>query len=186
MKSEKTYRRSAILRSLWHIDLWLALLGSGGVAIASWTIDFEPKREWIMPISAISFGMMSILLQRLSSLRKKLAEFAYGELVHLDDDRGIEVGLPYWIGICVSLISMIISAVVVVTIESVDNMWLRALMLTTTSLFALWTILAFVSLIRLAEHHDANTTEIEKMRRTTEADQRRYKAAIYRRRHPNS
>lgn len=160
------------VRSVLHWDFWSALAVSALVATVALTLEFNPERSWVTPLVWLSLGVLTASLQQWASLRSKLSDSAYGELVRIVDESEIEIKMPYQVTISAALVSVVCSVLAMIFIEAVNLRWVQALFLAVTSMFAMWSFLALVSLIRLSLKHDRNIAEVESTREKTEAAQR--------------
>lgn len=165
--------RWIVVSSVLHWDLWSAIAVGMSVAIASSTIDLDPKRGWMVPLLVLSVGVLSAALQQWTSVRSKLSGSAYGELVRIADESEIEVKMPYQIAIWTAMASVVCAVPATLFIEGINWRWGQSVFLAAVSLFATWSLLALISIIALTLKHDRHVAEVESMREKTEAMQRR-------------
>jgi len=157
---------------MWSWDLWLALACGGVVAIASTTIDFEPKRAWIAPAFGLSCLTFTVAIQQQHNLRKRLEGSDYGELLRISDQTEMQARMPYAITRWVAVTSLVCSGPTIVVIEAVTQEWLVSTLLTIVAVVSLWSFFAMLSILRLVSIHDRNAAELESYKEQLEATER--------------
>ena len=168
-------RRCILIGSVWHWDLWAAIVVSTIVVVIWVLTDPKPRWEWIAPIIVASITMTGMSWNRWETLRSRLQGSPYGELVRVPDDNEDEVMMPYYLTVFIALISALCALITAIFIESVSTIWV-SLLVFLTSLFTTWMIFAIVALIRLTRVHYRNMAQVESMREKVEASQRHHEA----------
>jgi len=171
-----TSSASALLRSVWSWDLWIALLVGFVVAVASSTVDNQPKRAWIAPVCILSCTVLAISVKQRTNLRNRLRGSNYGELLRISDQTETEARMPYEISIWVAIASVVLSAPLTVAIEEIGQRWAIVTTLTGLSIVFVWSGAALLSVLRLSSLHDKNEALIESRRETLKSAQRQYEA----------
>lgn len=163
---------SILFRSIWSWDLWLALACGAVVAIASTTLDFEPKRVWIAPAFGLSCLVLTVTVQQQNNLRKRLHSSDYGELLRITDQTETQARMPYLITRWLAVASLVCSGPTIVVIEAVTQEWLVPTLLTIVALVSLWAFFAMLSILRLVSVHDKYAAELESYKEQLDAAQR--------------
>lgn len=164
------------LQSLWHWDLWIANPFGVGVGLLWFLSDPNPRWEWFLPVATLSVAFLGMVWYQWNTLRSRLEESSYGELVRITDSSETEVRLPYTITIGVALASTIWSTVTAILIEDINSTLGEAVLVYFTSTLAMWLMLSVVSLVLLAIEHDRNMARVASIREQMDAAQRRYGA----------
>ena len=167
---------STLCRSMWSWDLWLALACGAVVAIASTTIDFEPKRAWIAPAFGLSCLAFTVAIQQQHNLRKRLHGSDYGELLRITDQTETKARMPYIITRWVAVASLVCSVPTIVIIEAVTQEWLVPTLLTVVAVVSLWSFFAMLSILRLVSVHDKLAAELESYKEQLDAAERQHLA----------
>ena len=167
---------SLLLRSMWSWDLLVALVIGLVVAVASSTIDIQPKRAWIAPVFVLSCTALAIAVRQRTNLRNRLRGSDYGEVLRIIDQTESEARMPYEITIWVAIAAVICSAPLAVAIEEICQRWAITATLTGLSIVFVWSGAALLSVLRLTALHDKNEALLESQREALKSAQRQYEA----------
>lgn len=165
-----------LLRSMWNWDLWAALIVGLVVAVASSTIDIQPKRAWIAPVFVLSCTALAIAVRQRTNLRNRLRGSDYGEVLRIIDQTESEARMPYEITIWVAIAAVICSAPLAVVIEEICQRWAITTTLTVLSIVFVWSSAALLSVLRLTALHDKNEALLESKREALKSAQRQHEA----------
>ena len=171
-----TSKVSVLLGSVLGWDLWMALLVGLIVAVASSTIDFQPKGAWIAPTFVVSCMAFAVAVRQRTNLRNRLRESNYGELLRIMDQTESEARMPYSITIWIAVASVLCTAPTALVIESVYQKWAITTLLTVLSTVFVWSCGALLSVLKLSSLHDDHEAWIESQREKLQSTQRQYEA----------
>ena len=174
----KALRSLLVLKSIWHWDLWVAVVVGIGVGIVYVQYTPRPKWEWIIPVVTVSVAILGLIWHQWTNLRSRLQGSNYGELIRMADELETEVRLPYTVARWIASVSILCSTVTAIVIEDIDNTWGEATMLAITGFFAMWLLFSVISLMFLSTEHDRNAAKMESWREQIAAEQRRYRSDI--------
>lgn len=168
-------RYMLLLKSMWSWDLWAAIavtivLGAAWIMMAP-----DPRWEWFTPLIIFSLSITWGAWSQWASLRSRLQDSPYGELIRLSDKCEHEARLPYLVTLFIAFFSALCALLTATLIESLTGGWANVLVII-TGFLAAWMIFAMVSLWLLSVEHDKNIAEITSMKEEMEAAQRQYEA----------
>lgn len=167
-------RLKLVLQSLWHWDLWVAIPFGIGVGLLWFLRGSDPKWEWFVPVITLSATFFGIVWYQWNSLRSRLEDSPYGELVRIADNLETEVRIPYLITIWLAMVSVVWSTVTTIVIEDISSILVEAILLALTSMLGMWLVLSVTSLVMLSMEHDKNMAEVASIREQISAAQRHY------------
>jgi len=142
----------------------------------------NPKWEWFIPVITLSATFFGIVWYQWNSLRSKLEDSPYGELVRIADNLETEVRIPYLITIWLAMASVVWSTVTTIVIEDIGSVLVEAILLALSSMLGMWLVLSVTSLVLLSMEHDKNMAEVASIREQVNAAQRHCESD---RDHPN-
>jgi len=175
-------RLRLVLQSLWHWDLWVAIPFGIGIGLLWLLRGSNPKWEWFIPVITLSATFFGIVWYQWNSLRSKLEDSPYGELVRIADNLETEVRIPYLITIWLAMASVVWSTVTTIVIEDIGSVLVEAILLALSSMLGMWLVLSVTSLVLLSMEHDKNMAEVASIREQVNAAQRHCESD---RDHPN-
>lgn len=175
IKKVEPSRYMLLLKSMWSWDLWSALavtiiLGGAWIIMAP-----DPRWEWFTPLIIFSLSITWGAWSQWASLRSRLQESPYGELIRLSDKHEHEARLPYLVTLFIAFSSALCALITATLIETLTGRWATVLVII-TGFLAAWMIFAMVSLWLLSVEHDKNIAEIASMKEEMEAAQRQHEA----------
>ena len=176
----KLRRYILVFQCIWHWDLWVAVPFGIGVYVVWITIGPSPKWEWILPVVTMSVAILGLSWHQWNTLRSRLEDTPYGELVRVADPQETEARMPYIVTIWLAWFSVLWSTMTTILIEDVNAVWAEATLVSVTGVLGMWLILSVASLVVLSMEHDRNTASISSIREELEAEQRRYKTESHR------
>lgn len=173
-RPDEASRRRLVLTTIWHWDLWLAVVGLAVFLLAALASgDFRGSQPIL--VAGVPTGVAIAAAAWLGGrwVADRLRTEAYGELVRLVDPREEAAALPYQVVSIVAMLATIACGVAAGVVNGVGrgaSIVLHGVAL----LLSLWAVAGLASLIGLTFRHQHRIAEIQSLKEEVEHLQREH------------
>ena len=157
----RTLRPSVLARSLWAWDLQVALVVAASIGGVIYVWELSPSRSVFWGLTPVFVALMAVCGQFWHQIGRILSGSGYGHILRMEDRTETETRLPFEIALGVAFIAVVALTATGLLIQEIACRWVVAALVGGVAFFAVWSLLASVSVFRLMRLHKSNAAEME-------------------------